>query len=325
MKKNLKITAILSFMTIACMSCESNDDSSNPPTAAEFKAMETTALNEITQHFTFDTEYGLSATSARGVMIHIDENSLMLDGTPITGMVDLEFIEIFDAGTMAVTNKPSRGITPDGALALLISGGEFFIKATQNGEALEVEGMIDLVVPAELSGEINDNMILWEGVAVDTIANNDNEVFVWNPAQDPGIGQGVFGVQGSYFCSFANFGWTNVDCFYSDPRAKTTILVGVPSGYTYENSRVYLSYDGQGHSLASLDTPTSDGLFSEHYGQIPIGLECHVIFMTIENGAYRYGIKAATITAGQTITISMAETTTGTKEALVAAINAVQN
>lgn len=126
--------------------------------------------------------------------------------------------------------------------------------------------------------------------------------------------------------SFGSFGWTNVDKFYSDPRPRTTILAAVPTGYDNTNCAIYLSYDGEGqNALAKLDTYNSTTLqFSEHYGQIPIGLACHVIFATEDNGNWRYAIKAVTVAAGDVYTFTLAETTVGTEAQLVAAINAIQ-
>jgi hypothetical protein len=137
---------------------------------------------------------------------------------------------------------------------------------------------------------------------------------------------GVFAEGNNYYVTFGNFGWTNVDKFYSNPRPRTTILADAPEGYDNTNSAIYLSYDGEGqNALAKLDTYDSNtGLFSEHYGQIPIGLACHVIFATAENGQWRYAIKAVTVAANDVYTFTLAETTVGTEAQLVAAINAIQ-
>ncbi|WP_242499186.1 hypothetical protein [Flavobacterium sp. 140616W15] len=136
---------------------------------------------------------------------------------------------------------------------------------------------------------------------------------------------GVQAEGGNYYVHFGSFGWTNVDRFYSDPRPKTTLLVKAPEGYTNINSAVYLSYDGEGtNALAKLDTYTPAGLFSEHYGQIPIGLACHVIFVTEDNGQWHYAIKAVTVAANDVYTFTLSQTTVGTEAQLIAAINAIQ-
>jgi hypothetical protein len=320
MKTKLCIAVVV--MTAVIFSCENNDGSEFRPTAAQLKASHKTALNGITQQFTFTAGSGnITFTSDAGVTINLNSDALALNGNPVNGTVTLNFIEIFDKGTMAITHKPTRGLLPNGDLAMLDSGGQFFINAVQNGQQLEIEGLINLDVPVNDMNGINDNMGLWVGVDNDTVSDTP---VIWNEANDPAIGQGVILTNGSYFCTFANFGWCNIDMFVGDPRPKTTILARVPDGYDDQNCRVYLSYDGYGRSLANLDTYTQDGYFSEHYGQIPIGMECHAIFMTVENGNYRYAIKPVTITQGGIINFIMADTTTGTSGQLVAAINAVQ-
>eukprot|EP00731_Ephydatia_muelleri_P032985 g32985.t1 len=212
---------------------------------------------------------------------------------------------------------------PDGKKNLLKSGGEFFIKATQAGVELATTCNINLIVPTNLTGGVDNTMTLWKGI-IDTKGD-----LAWADARDAaGANGGKGGVQAegnNYYVTFGNFGWTNVDRFYSDPRPKTTILADAPEGYDNTNSAIYLSYDGEGtNALAKLDTYTAAGLFSEHYGQIPIGLACHVIFATEDNGNWRYAIKAVTVQAGDVYTFTLAETTVGTEAQLVAAINAIQ-
>jgi hypothetical protein len=186
-------------------------------------------------------------------------------------------------------------------------------------------GGIQLQVPANLTGTIDTEMLFWAGDTKD----EDNLAWV-NPRNAAGTGgqkDGNVGFgQTSYNVSFGSFGWTNVDKFYSDPRPKTTILASVPTGYNNTNSAIYLSYDGEGqNALAKLDTYNPTTLqFSEHYGQIPIGLACHVIFATEDNGNWRYAIKAVTVAAGDVYTFTLGETIVGTEAQLVAAINAIQ-
>ena len=183
---------------------------------------------------------------------------------------------------------------------------------------------MNLIVPTALTDGLDNAMTLWNGII------DEKGELAWkeNKPNADGTGGGKGGVQGegtNYYVTFGNFGWTNVDRFYSDPRPKTTLLVAAPTGYNNNNSAVYLSYDGEGNNaLAKLDTYTPAGLFSEHYGQIPIGLKCHVIFATESNGQWRYAIKAVTVAANDVYTFTLAETTVGTEAQLVAAINAIQ-
>ncbi|PIB32918.1 hypothetical protein BFP78_01245 [Gaetbulibacter sp. 5U11] len=323
--KNLKTFFGTLLMTLTLLtSCETKDDGDNDfnnavdiATAQEFKNIKDIALANLTQNFSFNADDGnITLTSANGVQININGNCLTLNGNPITGQVQLEYVELFEKGNMLTTNKPTMGMLPNGDKTLLISGGEFFIEATQNGSALDTTCGLQLIIPASLTGGADPLMSLWEG----EIDAEDN--LTWDEVEDA-TGQGGVFVEGSeYYGLLQGFGWSNVDRFYSDPRPKTIIQVQAPIGYNFTNSAVYLSYDGEDSGLAALDT--YDGtlnLFSEHYGQIPIGLECHVIFVTEDNGIWRYAIKPVTIVANDIITFTMDDTTTGTEATLTALIN----
>ncbi len=326
MKRNFKTIGLLFIGIITMVSCNSDDIVEDviqmPPSAQEYRALSEEALEHLTQNFTMVAENGNATfTSAKGVKITINGNCLTLNGNPVTGNVDVKFIEVFDKGQMLVTNKPTSGRMGNGNLELLISGGEFYINATKNGQQLATTCNVMLEVPTSLTGGADLDMDLFTGV-ID--ADGDLE---WRKNDQGGIdvGQGGTGGGSNYYVSFGNFGWTNVDKFYSDPRPKTTILVDAPAGYDFDNSAIYLSYDGEGqNALAKMDTYTAAGLFSEHYGQIPVGLACHIIFVTEENGQFRYGIKGVTTTANATYTFSLGDTVLGTEAQLVAAINAIQ-
>ena len=306
-------------------SCDSNDDSSSQsyvPSSTAFNSIREIALDNNTQTFQINAANGMTTlTSANGVELDINANCLTLNGNAVTGMIDIEYVEIFEGGQMLVTDKTTMGKLPNGDMAMLISGGAFYINATKNGQQLDLSCGMNLRIPANLTAPDND-MILWDGT-ID--AKGD---LVWEQ-QDPTTGQGgVFLEQGAagqtYYAFFNSFGWTNVDKFYNFIGPKTQILAGVPAGYNYGNSAVYLHYDGEGNALAKLDTYDSvSGLFSEHYGQIPVGLACHIIFATEENGQWRYAIKPVTISANAVYTFTLAETTLGSEAQLVAAMNAL--
>lgn len=328
MNTNFKTIGLLFLLLFSFVSCDNSDGDDKetilPPTSAAFKSISEKGVKRNTQNFTITAGDGVvTFTSAKGVKVNINGDCLTKNGNPVTGEVNIEYIELFDKGNMLVTNKPTMGVTADGKKNLLISGGEFLIKATQGGVALQTGCPMTMLVPAALTDGVDNTMTLWNG------AIDETGELAWREVKAGADGaNGKGGVQGegnNYYVTFGNFGWTNVDRFYSDPRPKTTLLVDVPEGFNNTNSAVYLSYDGEGtNALAKLDTYTAEGLFSEHYGQIPIGLACHIIFATEDNGNWRYAIKGVTITANAVYTFTLAETTVGTEAQLVAAINAIQ-
>ncbi len=292
----------------------------DPPTAEAFNSLRDAALQDRLQTAQFNAEDGITFTSENGVTLNIFPGCLTLDGDAVTGEVDLEFMEFFEKENMLPANKPTMGLTPEGDKALLISGGEFYVNVTQNGEALESGCNMQMTIPADLTGGPDQDMTLWTGI----IDNDGNLVWDEEEENDNGQENGVFAEGDQYFAFFGEFGWTNVDRFYNDPRPKTTLQVQVPEGFTNENCAVYLSYDGEGNALALLDTfDANTGTFSEHYGQIPVGLEMHVIFVTEEDGQWRYAIRGVTVAENDIYTFTLEDTTTGSEEDLVDAISAL--
>lgn len=324
------VSAPICVLALMLYSC-SSENSSTIPNAASYGNLKDEAIASSTQHFHFNAADGFADfTSSSGVGIAISTAALSLNGNPVTsGQIDIEYVEIFDGGAMAATGKHTMGEMPDGKRAMMLSGGEFYINATRNGQQLDLDSAITLTIPTILTNDEgigNPDMTLWD------LTENDS---VWVPdvQETPngangvqvGEAQGPAGEFTSVYYAFINdFGWANVDCFYSDPRQKTTILATAPDGYNKDNCSIYLHYDGMGNGLARLDTYLpATAQFSEHYGQIPIGLVCHVIFVTETNGQYRYAIKPATISAGAVYNFTMAETTVGSEAQLKAAINAL--
>lgn len=324
MKKPIKKIGLVLLASIALVSCSNDNSGNQAPTAADFKGIRDAALDNITQNFTLVVENGNTTfTSAKGVQFTINGACLTKNGNPVTGSVAIEFAELFDEGTMLVTDKTTMGKLLNGDMALLNSGGEFYIKATQNGVDLDITCPIQLIIPSTLTGGADTLMTLWDGT-IDADGNLD-----WDRQPENATGINNLFIEGQtanapYYAIFNNFGWTNVDRFYSDIRPRTTLIASVPNGYNNTNCAIYLRYDGEASALAKLDTydPVTKK-FSEHYGQIPIGLEMHIIFATEEAGQWRYAIKGVTVAANDEYTFTLGETTVGTEAQLVAAINAL--
>ena len=333
MKKIALIKCVFLVVLVFIVSC-SNDESSNQEiparaTPEEFTALRMAVIDDLKQDFQFDAGTVGMFTTERGIQLTLNGTCLSKDGNAVTGMVNVELIEIFDRSTMLSTNKPTMGLTSEGDKALLISAGSFYVEATQNGEVLELSCPMQLIIPSDLTGGTDTQMTLWYGNGGDNDCDEPCDgAVVWeeiteNVEEAMNFSQGPDG-EPAYYAYFSNFGWTNVDRFYTDPRPKTTLLVDVPEGFNDQNCVVYLSYGGEPNALAYLDTyDESTGMFSEHYGQIPVGLECHVIFASTDNGQWQYAIKSATIVEDGTIAILDADLQVGTEAQLTAAINAL--
>lgn len=320
---------LLIGMILLLGSCKNNDDSDIIfEEVIDGQELEQAILdnrNEAIQNFVIDSETGGEVQGTDATVLtfwpdaFLDEN-----GSPITGDVDIELIEIYDKASMLLTKMPTNGKRPNGDVETLKSAGEFYINATQNGEQLELANNFLLFAPAD---EFDEDMRLFNGQENDCDGEALACDIVWEEEEEGGLepmqreGPNGLGVSG-YGGFLGNFGWTNIDRWYNDPRPKTLLQVDVPDGFDNTNSNVYVSYDGEPTALASLDiyNPDTD-LFSEHYGLIPIGLEIHIIFLSVQDGQYIYAIQGATIEEDHLEVIG--GTTTGTEAELVALINAL--
>lgn len=314
MKKS--VLFILAFLISVCFlpACR-KPQKDTPGTSAQFTQAKADALSALKQHFQFNAEQGCSLVSAKGVVIEIAPGSLQgVTQMPILGMVDLDFIEIFDRGDMLSTGITTYGHQGNGMKAL-ISGGEFYIEVSQNGQQLYAT--CRLRVPGALTGGMDTDMEVFTGI----FNEQEPEVNGWTLAET----DSSLTFESDHYNLLCNtFGWTNIDRFYSDPRPKTTLKAKAPDGYDFENSAMYLTYDGEPHLLAPLDTyVTSEKYFSEHYGQIPIGLACHLIFVTSDGEIWKYAIHPLTITDGFIASFDTDELITADKEQLKQAINAL--
>ncbi|WP_298119471.1 hypothetical protein [Flavobacterium sp.] len=308
--KQLKKIGLLLLVTLSFISCNNDDGSPGKqvPSSETFKNLFEAKLISMKQAAIFDASSTYTFTSAKGVKLTINGGCLRKAGVPVTGEVKLEFIEIFDRGDMLTSNKATMGKTAAGEDRLLVSGGEFFIEATQNGVVLTSDCFMQLEVPTALSGGTDPAMLPFAGTP-----NEDGDI-AWEQVTgvDFSIQTNPTNGDPSYFAFFQDFGWFNCDRFYDYSGPKTTITSLVPAGYSGPNSFVF---------LASKDFPNSLG---KSYGEFPVGMECYLIFVTEKDGKFRYAIKPSTpLTENHQVTFTLAETIVGTQESLTAALNAL--
>ncbi|RYD93433.1 MAG: hypothetical protein EOP54_19185 [Sphingobacteriales bacterium] len=313
MKKKI-FTAACFMLSAAILFTSCEDDEAgvrgpifDVPTNQEFADLRTTAYNNIKQEFTIDVSQPYTSfTSQKGVLVTLYTGCITKNGAAVTGDIDIEFVEIFDRGTMLATNKTTMGLTDTGAQRLLISGGEFYINATQGGVQLQTNCGIQLTVPCALTGGLDEDMLPWEGV-VDAAGN-----VTWEQLfNDFWGGEGQDGVP-FYYAYLDDFGWFNCDKFANFTGPMTDVEIQIPAGYTSLNSTIFIAIEGEPNTLGNLS------------GEYPVGLECYLIFVSSDgNGGWVYAIKSVTLTQDASYTFTAEELDTATYEEVVAFINAL--
>lgn len=313
MKSKIQKSAILlflsSFLIISCSDTENKIVVVGNSISTTLKTLFNQNTSDLIQTFQMSAaDNVITITSSQGVKLEITRSCLRKNNLNVTGIVDIEFIEIFDKGTMLVTNKPTLGMVGT-EKHLLTSGGEFYINATQGGEQLTLACSLFLNVPTSITGGTDNNMTGFLGnedangnIIWDTSTSNE----FWGASLSPGAAE-------TYNTFVSKFGWFNCDKFISFPNGRTKITAYVPQEYGNGKSLIF---------LAAKNFPNSLGQTS---GTYPIGLECSLIFVAENNGSFKYAIKQNTVlTANHQVTFEPSEMATETTAEMITIINALQ-
>jgi len=253
------------------------------------------------------------------------------NGDAVKGTFEMPFAEIYDRGGMVLANKPLMAKKADGTLAPLVSGGQVFLDAKQEEEALGlmVGGNYQFVIPGTLTGGISpvydtqahvqysdddkmkpwkgnigsDGNIAWEFMKWDYMyqINREAQLLMYQVIED-----GQLKPTGDYMLTIANSFrvWTGIGRLYVPNGQTTTMKVNVPEGYNAQNTNVYLAYEGEKHLLAQLYSYDAAGkFFTEPDGFVPVGKKVHAIFVSESDGKFAYAIKEdINVTANATVT-----------------------
>lgn len=195
MKTLLKNTGLtLLSLLILTTSCQKEDDViETPKPQPDGEALASRFQDnrsDLTQTFTIDATNGGTITSTNGTTVTFQPNSFQNgSGEPVNGDVNIEFIEIFDRATMLLTNRPTMGISADGqSMEALKSGGEFYLGATQNGQALTLAQPALLQTITSNTGDADTGMKIFDGIDDDCYGTDNDlcEKVVWQVDENDG-------------------------------------------------------------------------------------------------------------------------------------------
>ncbi len=319
MKTNLKKTAgVILFVLSVVMGC--HKDSTQPTTTTTKTTANTDnytsmanffATNGVAmQTYTVTGSAGGSFTTPQGTQVTIPANAFDNNlWQTVTGTVTINFRDIYQKSDMLLSNIPTNMNTG----APLKSGGEFFIKATSGGTAVNLVNVITVKQPLNSapldSGmsaffkPVNDT-IGWgvndsDGYSIPTIANYVFSLYTFNEPVDSGT-------------------WCNSDnpsYFSAYPQTVLTLKESDnPANYDTYVFLVFKSINAMVHVYNG-----SGDAFPYNYA--PVGLQCTVVAVGIKGGAVYSSFTPITISANQTVNFSMTATTTADFKSQLAALN----
>lgn len=252
------------------------------------------------QAFTVDATVGQMLKGSGGTMIYISPNSFVTQSNQaVTGNLTIELREIFSKRDMILSNVSSTsGGKP------LISGGEFYFSAKQNGQKLKLA--VNSGVYAEVPAGPHPSYQMKEFYAGTLDANNDwdsiptqNSIQVFKDSMNP---------QYYYHFQIDSMNWINIDYFSVTPGPATAIAAGIGNDFDSSNCFVFIAFNGQ--NSAARFFPATDRIFSPGpYYTLPIGMSVTFVAISEKNGKYYSAFRSSVIVNNHIETLMLTSTT----------------
>lgn len=247
--------------------------------------------------FSMTASTGGSFTTTQGTIVTVPSNAFMtLDGITVTGNIDLQFLDILKPSDMVLAQKPT--VLFDGTP--LKSGGEYFIKATQNGEVLQIVpgSYVQVVLP--LQGLPYDN-------GMQMFAGSGNP-FVWNPTTAANITfDSVILSYNILMTALENpdsgtyYNCDNPNVFPTYPKTTLTLIpIAGISEYASDADFIYSAENTVVHVYKDVNNN-----FSSQYA--PVGLECTALMIGMVDSALYAAFVPVTITDNLTANFEIKE------------------
>lgn len=299
MKRALLKVSVLLLVTCVMFSCEPEIDRFSPIGGEQIDVNNVIDdLEDEAQTFTIDGDVEEQIITEQEAIVTFPADIFQTGaGGDVTGMIDIEVIEIYDRGDIFLYRVPT---VSDGRL--IESDAVLHVSAFQDGEELE------LIPGKQIRINVtNDNprerMELFYG-------EGDNSEFDWLEADGDestwdNINVAEWATQDSlerifgfgYECFSDRLQWINVDIFVDTPEdQKTSVCIELPEIYTNTNTYAAMIFKDI-NSVVSLQGDADSMQFCEPYGLSPIGMEIYLVVVSSQSeDVLHFAIQEATIT-----------------------------
>ena len=283
--------ALVGSIFLSCNKEDENPSTDTPdptteteePSAVDLRNFFLDNRENKVQSFTEDASSSITITTNSGSTFGFVASSFQkADGSVVSGNIDIEIIELLDKRDMVLTNTPTMGNLQNGGRAPLISGGQFRITASQNGEELELRNGYNVTAQITAPNGVDLNMEAFYGTTTD-------DTLTWDSV-DSSL---VFGQGNTYTAFFDSINWINLDYFMNSGGNNTQVEVELPQGFNNTNVALFVSFDGM-NSLANLYNGQNN-VFTTNPYEIPVGTSVHFIAVAFINGDPHAAIVPATI------------------------------
>ncbi len=305
----LLFLAGLAVIVTSCKKDTLNTSDGGPtqPTPTFSNANAVALLNNLAtplETYTINAANYHSFTCTNGTMINIFPNAFLTQsGAAVTGVVTIEVKDILSKKDMILNNA-----MPISNGQLLVSGGEVYFNATQNGQKLKMNpaSYVNMKVPTGIAP--SNQMLEFYSLGSSNLAttNLNWETVtdsITNPIAVTTTTAGGFGSYYDFNCDSVT--WTNCDYFYSTPGAKTTCTVNLTGSFDNSNTVVFMAMNGV-NTMAKINsasyTATSQS-FVSYNNSMPEGVSYTVVAISFDGTNYYYTSQVITLTTDMIINL----------------------
>ncbi|RMB56779.1 hypothetical protein EAX61_13345 [Dokdonia sinensis] len=276
------------------------------------------------QTFTFPGFEGGVFNGSQGTQITIPVQSILdQNGNPIDQDVTLELIEMYQPGEIIACQLSTDGLSTTNIPEPLLSEGIYYLNLT----VADPDITITLASPISVfSPSSNEGLILNQFNSLSCQEVDCEVLWEFNPNAEvfPDTIEGSAGETVTGYRTFVTIlGWISKARFNPDGSDRTIIYNKATAQYDGSNSDTFFLYKNESVGVSKF-ARYNDALdvFSEQFGQIPMGSDGTFILTTVQEGDYRFSTQARQVEDG---TIGLTTQTTDSPEAqFITQINSLQ-
>ena len=300
MRKSTSMNRLLLALSTSLLlaSCQRELSINNPANTLITSGQDVlTALEQkqpAPQKFTVSNDSCNFIQGIKGTTLNIPAHAFVTQsGQLVTGNVTIELKEIYSVSEMVLNNK----FTQVGGIPIE-SGGELFIKATQNSQQLKLATGVTLI--ANMPAQTNySDMQVFNATTYDTLGNR---FFSWQPNTNTATNSVTTSFDTAsirkYIMEFDSVGWINCDRFYNEQLVEPHVVIG--NMITNEKPSVLIHLTGK-YTVAQMYR--NDDHYSIYVPEWPVTL----IAFSKRDGKIFADFKAVQIQKDQTYTLTLRE------------------
>lgn len=315
MKKKIILSTVVFITLLILTGCYKEDLQS--ATNTKSKSTLTELFKNIAppkQNFSVNAGQQIKIVGAKGTNITFYPTSFKKkDGTILTsGSVTVILQEMLTGPEMMLAGKTT---TSNGKI--LVSGGQFFVNATLNGEQLFInpDSKPKVTLP---SNQAATEMSLFKGNPKENDSIAGDTTIDWEIKKDTMVhridsisdNSGIVRFDWTYSFGFEEFGYYNCDKFYDWTSPRTEIKVKTPNGFDHTNTHVYVYFKSINSVIKLEGFDKNSQTFFINHSEAPIGLEVTIVAVAKKDNKHYLDVKSNIIlTANYSTTSNLIEST----------------